>query len=102
MGVCGTGPTENDTAGDVETALFYSEDFEEQRYGAWLLTRLNPSFPYFEKRVRDALNNMHSLLLEKEWIDRWYDPAEAVAAIKKQIEQLEATQHIIELDKKSS
>ncbi len=104
MGAWGAGPTENDTAADLAEDLgkktvyevveegLHSDDVDEQRYGAWLVTRLGYPFIYDNAKVKGhvklALEKMRALLVDEEWIAEWDSKRKIRWAIRKQIDEL--------------
>ena len=98
MGAWDTGPLDNDTALDYELGIFEPKDPDEQRYVAWLVTQLKPDFRNLQEHVALSLKRMKALLENDEWLENWKNPEKAKKSVQKQIEALEATISLIELD----
>ena len=104
MGVWGTKPWENDTAADFCCDLgkipvtelidkgLNSDDEDEQRIAAWLLSRLAVYYVYpyetQEKQVKRAIRKLNDML-KSDWIEAWNNPNEVIGLIRHEVIALE-------------
>jgi len=97
MGAWGYEPRKNDTALDYEIHVFGDEgrpdlgpqDPDEQRYVAWLLTKLHHLFPGLKDLARVSLARLTALLENEEWIAIWENREAIEASLKQQITDLQ-------------
>lgn len=104
MGAWGEGPTDNDTAADMESDLgkvsvynlvvkgLASDDEHEQRFAAWLIAAFGDEYIHGSKTIREhvilALEKMQTLIDNSEWIKTWRSETKIRQAIKEQIIEL--------------
>ena len=104
MGHWGTGPLENDSAGDwfyqlekksivdlIEAGL-NSKDYDEVRAAAWLLERVGLSYVYplgkLDRHKQLAVYRLTAIAHDTVWIERWKEPKDIRAAVLAQMYRL--------------
>lgn len=97
MGAWNAGPRDNDTALDHELHIFGcegrddigSQEPDEWRYVAWLVTQLRPDFPHLQEHVEQSLRRLDHLLKNDEYLDRWKNREAIEASIGVQVAELQ-------------